>query len=308
MAAITIEEPSTRQADLSEAFKTKFGGLTKERQRSREIKTPQHRLQIRQIFPPNTWLIDLVRFKAESDDERWYVFFVEANTRYLMIYSGNGNWITEDAWVRQSSRVPSDTFQHLFEQFLANNRIVKDDIVQVKPVKRIVADSERAFWSRSMMNFYASHRIETQRINVKEEGHIRLAILDRIVRTIRDMLFNLKSQSFTIDDLQEVARVYNNTKHRILKATPQQAHNDPTLEMQFINTLQGTNFQIQHQADYELQPGTIVSVRAQLGPFEKRRTTVLPDDYEVVERMPQCSFKLRNVNDETDVIVKPRRD
>ena len=78
---------------------------------------PQQEYQLRQIFPPNTWLIDLVCFKDKQLQQKfWYVFFVEANTRYLIAIPANGNYIAE-SWQETTPRINEDLFLEHFQEF-----------------------------------------------------------------------------------------------------------------------------------------------------------------------------------------------
>ena len=71
--------------DYDNAFVTKKG-----KEKKKEYDSSQSRFMERQLFPPNTWLMDFVRF----DNGAWFCWFIEANTRYLIPIEGNGTMIT----------------------------------------------------------------------------------------------------------------------------------------------------------------------------------------------------------------------
>ena len=269
----------------TEAFRTKQK-LESKKSKYKSIKKQTH-IQLHQIFPPDTWLIDLVKF-----GDYYYVFFVEANTRYLIPIMGNADLINNDALEQTGLRVRTDRFFDIFQQFESQNVIETTDRGMRlrsyqqprKRINKIIGDSEKAFWSERMINYYRSKRIEYQRINTVVEGHTRLSILDRLVRTIRDMVDNLKIEIVSPQEMKTLAEVYNNTKHKaLMDFTPAEVHNNFRLERIVIERRMGSNMIRRNRNDYRLNLGDIVFVRRFYTQFEKHRYSTQNENYKVIK-------------------------
>ena len=286
MNTITI---LAQQTNLQEAYTTAF--RTKEKTLNKKSKyraiKKQQKLQLHQIFAPDTWLIDLVKF-----NDFYYVFFVEANTRYLISIVGNGDLITNDAIEQTGLRVKTDRFYNIFKQFEKKNVIETTDRgmklrsyqQQRKRINKIIGDSEKAFWSQMMINYYKSQRIEYEKINTVVEGHIRLSILDRLVRTIRDMVENAKIEVVSPNEMNTLAEVYNNTNHKaLMDFTPYEVHNDFKKERMIIERRQGSNMIVRNRYKQNLQVGDIVYVRRLYAPFEKHRYSTVRELYRIIK-------------------------
>lgn len=281
--------------DFSNAFLTKIGNKRKKEYIPIAITTSQASYMEHQVFPLNTWLMDLVRF----DNGAWYCWFLEANTRFLIVVEGNGQTITTDAWEEFSARVPSEFFLEAFKTFQALNKIPTSNRKtrkgeKRKPVSLIIGDSEKAFWSARMLAYYNQQHIRYERINTKSEGHIRLSILDRSVRTIRDMLYRLDISNVGPDDLYRAVVIYNNTIHRTLGYTPLQVHCNQVLERRVLQRLKTDNWITTHRTDYQIGEGEEVAVRQKYKPFEKHRSTVKKGKYTVSNRNKDGSYEVRD--------------
>ena len=293
--------------DYSRSFKTKVGKQKKENYTPIAITSKQSSYMEHQVFPLNTWLIDLVRF----DNGAWFCWFIEANTRFLIVVEGNGQTITEEAWEEYSARVPSEFFFEAFRTFQELNTIPTSNRrtrrgEKRKPVSLIIGDSEKAFWSARMLAYYSQQNIHYERINTKQEGHIRLSILDRSVRTIRDILYRLDIMNIAPDDVYRAVIIYNNTIHRTLGYTPLQVHCNPSLERRVIQNLKADNWITTHRKDYYIGEGEEVAVRQIYKPFEKHRSTVRSGKHTVSERNKRGQYTIKDGEGKT--FISYRRD
>ena len=298
MVVIEDEPKNTLIETFNEAFRSKVGTDTKPTITHKFIE--QNRYMLHQIYPTGTWFIDLVKF-----GDYWYVFFVEACSRYLIVIQGNSNFLTNDAVeVNINQRVRSRTFLEAFHQF---------ERINDKPVKLIIGDSERAFWSNIMMDYYKSRRIAIKKINISEEGHIGMSILDRLVRTIRDMCFKLKlPESVEPKDMINVVITYNNTFHSTLtkyleqRYSPLDVHNDIELQRKFRDLLSIANLHVRLLTEFELPIGIEVIVKKEKSKkFEKIRTNTLPGKW-YVEDYNSTGYTIKN-NETNEILTKVPR-
>ena len=190
-----------------------------------------------EVFKPNTWIVDLVQFKASRDVVIWYVFLVHANSRYLIIREGFPPYPDAiELPENPKSRVKSDRFMPII-----------DSLMNVLKIRYLIGDSEKAFWSRQMMKYYETHNVQPYPVNVKQVGHLQLAILDRLVRTIRDMGFNAGITTYTPNILKQLAVIYNNQHHstlsRLLKTptSPADVFHNKALERRLVAIMREIN-------------------------------------------------------------------
>ena len=186
---------------------------------------------------------------------------VERRDERIVVQSNSDNVTEEATEVQLNKRVPSDTFLEAFKKF--------EELNDRGVVKKIIGDSEKAFWSRTMLRYYERHGIEVERINVSQEGHLGMSILDRLVGTIRRMCSNMFGDDLVSPkQMIEVVVVYNNSMHHTFehflhkKITPYEMNHDRTLERDFSNALWEDNIKIRFDNEFDLRPGTQVVVRA----------------------------------------------
>ena len=115
--------------------------------------------------------------------------------------------------------------------------------------------------------------------------------MDRVVRTIRDMIFNLGLEGKELPPpiLQQIVKTYNETRHETLSqilgfpATPKMVHEREELELLLIRNLRSINYSKQQQKYYRIPIGTEVFVRSLRNDrFKKRRAQVEPIKYKVI--------------------------
>ena len=277
---------------LGERFATAF--RTKEGKINKTAPTPkvpiQKYLQLHEVFRKGTWLMDLVKF-----GDGWYMFFVEGNTRYLIVKEASITRLTYGAYnlpENQRIRVKTNDFRKIFREFLQQ--------VKPKKVSCIMGDSEKVFWTDSMIHLYRDFNVIPSKVNVKREGHNKLSILDRVVRTIRDMAYQTNpnentgasassgssATTYTPELIKQLAVIYNNTKHSTLTkilsyqddikavsqgVSPSDMFHHPILENYFVSILNSINHaRMLHTEGFYIEDGSRVLVRDD---SNKRRNT-----------------------------------
>lgn len=292
---IQIGNSADKLKDIySKAFKTKYKRDDKD---VKQLPAEPNVKELKQWFNYGTWMVDNVNF-----DGMWFVFFVEANTRFLIIKAGNAalDEIGDNVEV-SGGRVQGTKFIEIFRDFLRTERSStvtiggKHKTVFARDVKMIIGDSEKAFWTKDMMSLYKSKDIATRILNCKRDGHNGLAILNRIVRTIRDMNYHMGNKTnVTLKQIQRLAEVYNHTYHKSLsdilgggeKVSPNDVHYNEMLESKIIRNIRCENYLRSEQKGFILDVGTKVFVRVtgdgEL--FNKRRSPYLDGYWEITNR------------------------
>ena len=275
-----IDDPTNDiDTDFVNAFKSKAGRSEKpiSDDRDRRFNKPLKQYMLHQIHEHNTWIIDEVQFK-----EFLYVFFVEANTRYLIIVQGSSDTITANAYEQDGSekQISGQSFFEAFNQFVKVNRKLPTHII----LDSALAHDYKPFRARCVQGNVVVEKV------LAKDNHYSLSILDRCVNTIRGMCEKLGFTG-TPPEMIRVASIYNNTQHTTLSkaigkpTTPSDLHNNEELEKRFLLALRKQNFITQHKKGFTIDVGSKVVVRAPAlaNPFEKRHKTVLAGTWFVVD-------------------------
>lgn len=153
--------------------------------------------------------------------------------------------------------------------------------------KTLVGDSEKAFSSKSARDYYQGLSIKFRPV-VSKDNHKQLAIIDRVIRTLRDMVYKINPKTPIFPRLMShILEQYNQVPHNTLTkilgfpCSPKMAEEDPEVEREIINRLRTLNRRIMSQPFYFLKPGTEVKIMNPKSPLVKRRTVVKDGVYRV---------------------------
>ena len=231
-----------------QAFRTK--ALLNESKHSHLIKLDaQYKTQLRQIHPLYTWIIDIVYFGTDDNGDnipegsgsakpkgKSYLLCVEANSRYAVIYPIR---------IKPTAAIVANRLQELITKYR---------------IDKIIGDGDNAF-KREVLDLCEINDIETDFRKAADTSHTHTAILDKVVRTFRDMLHNLKVKDPNPLDLNNIARIYNNTQHKTLSevlgqpATPEGLHRNEALQLLLVRRLRGINWSKAHVKSYVIPAG-----------------------------------------------------
>ena len=188
-------------------------------------------------------------------------------------------------------------------------------------VKYLKGDGERAFNSNQAQQFYFIHGINKNKPNEKkdkqnefievnrqktkypefmkdlnmvksiksEPTHSSLGIIDRVIRTIREIAFNLGWGVITPSRMKYIVDLYNNAPHNTLSkyagkpVSPNDV--DEELERFIVRRIQQENYNISSKFDYNLLPGEEVVIYNERNNMAKRRSEIEPGKWFVVENV-----------------------
>ena len=136
-----------------------------------------------------------------------------------------------------------------------------------------------------------------------DQRHSSLALIDRYVRTLRDMLYNVRPAPITERVCMVLTQIYNTTPHNTLSQTmgflltPDDVRKNPELELELIRRWSGFNYSKQTKLPlFELPVGLIVWLKYE--PYRaitKKRNSVEDDPYRIIARIGSARYLLRNV-------------
>ena len=165
---------------------------------------------------PNCWFHDLLDNGKNNEPRYWHIF-IGTNNHY---------------GVAQPLR--SKTAKEIKQSLIKF-------VDQYKPAK-LTSDEESAFVEKSVIQYLTNQHVEMHIIT--EKNHSSLGIIDRFIRTLRDMntptekstkqSHHEKYRSFTPKRMAKLIEIYNETPHGRIKCTPKEMFDDPDKEKEYI--------------------------------------------------------------------------
>lgn len=230
---------------------------------------------LHKVAPRGTYIIDLM-FVGELV----YLVAINVNTRYGMIELTN--IANEDGEVLKQDTKSKISFLRTLDKMIREVRLSN-------PIKHLNGDGEGAFKSNLSLEFYRQRGITfhpAPRMKIenkkKKKGykteplHSSLALVDRLIRTLRDMAFNA-GYPLTPLVLKEMMRQYNNAPHSTLSkwigfpCSPLMVQQDKNKEEYIVMKIMKDNALNGLSDGFNLPIGAIVKVYNEKDVLGKRR-------------------------------------
>lgn len=192
-----------------------------------------------------------------------YLMFININTRKAYVFEMNGKGAKE---VLRS-----------LEEF-----------IKIEPeCKSIESDEDTAYLSKTVLDFMRDHDIIY--ITTTDNDHNKLGIINRFMRTIRDMKSNEPKAS-----ILDLVNSYNDMPHRSLNyKSPNEFTKEDELE--YISKMNG------QVNPYNFEPGDSVRVILDKNPLTKHRTNLSKQSY-IVDSKDGNQFVIRSSDGSVDTV------
>ena len=278
------------------------------------IAKKQNNYALHHLHGPHTWIIDYLYIRPNGevvDNEQannlMIVFaMMHCNSRLFL------GFIADDR--------SAETFRYLLERYFTTG-------LSPRRIDVLISDYEPSFGldvrkndageyviindgsnrDKGMAMLYKNRRIEHIGYNTSADkgAHAKLALIDRMARTLRDMIYNARRNdpSFVLNDktLIQLFNYYNNTSHNTLssimgfKVTPFNAYANQDLQNEICRRIMVQNYHTINRINYEkIDVGKEVWVYQPPVFGKKRRNTVEDDPYEVIEVLGPAGYRVRN--------------
>ena len=172
----------------------------------------------------NTWFHDLydnsgrvLDYNLSDHEPRYWHIFIGTNNRYAVALPLND---------KKASSI---------------HKTLSEFINKYHPSK-LTSDEESAFLERNNIELLKSNNVKM--LTVSDKNHTTLSIIDRFIRTLRDMNIPSEiSKHQSIDDkytfitpyrMTKFLNTYNNKVHSSIGCTPKEMFNNPKLEKEYI--------------------------------------------------------------------------
>ena len=260
------------------------------------------RFNLHAVAPHGLFIIDFMFV-----DETCYLVAIELNTRKLYVEPTN---IVSDRTYETNG--PLDQ-----SHFMAITKDKKNHILYLTALKKIMSsganikalrgDGEGAFIDKDSLKFYNENNIKfypVPRIKLTsgktEPNHTSLAVIDRVIRTLRDMSYN-SGLKLTPTTIKQFAQIYNDTPHSTLSkvmnfnVTPNMVSSDIGLETEICRRIEQQNYNIINHPMFDVPEGVECTVLESYDQFAKKRSKIKPDLYKVIG-FKDNKYVLQNVN------------
>lgn len=249
------------------------------------------------VAPPNSFMIDLMF----ENGQYVYLVAINMNTRKL--------------WVESTEfQIEQNENEELVKQRLKSTENVmfalNKMIQRGMKVKYIKGDGEGAFHSNLMQEYF--HRNDIQFFDVRrqitkypiymqdlnmvqsiksEAEHTSVSLIDRVIRTIRDLAYNMNIGLITPKIMNRIETIYNDAPHSTLSkyagqpVSPNDVDNDPQLEAFITRKIRQENYNISSQLGFNLVNGQEVSVFNERNNMAKRRSQIEPGTFRIKQRI-----------------------
>ena len=188
------------------------------RLKDRFIKTDDIKPYMIKIFSsmPNCWFHDLYDNGKNNNPRYWHVF-IGVNNRYAYCLPLNS----------KSATAVNDTLKQFIKKY--------------HPAK-LTSDEEPAFTEKNNLKLMNDHKVAIH--TVSDKNHTSLGIIDRFIRTLRDMntptekskhqSHDVKYTFITPKRMNKFLNIYNNSYHSAIKCTPKEMFSNKDLEKEYI--------------------------------------------------------------------------
>lgn len=220
---------------------------------------------------PGAYMIDFIEQSKESKNinnyPRYYFIAININTRYIFVYPQEHKNTNES---------------------LISLRTLYNDCN--KNIVSIISDKEAGFNAKDFLDELTNKDISYRYID--EQRHSTLGIIDRVIRTLRDMNVpgvedvlesdDISFRDFSKDKMEKLVILYNNTWHESIDMSPAEMQNDINLERKYIIKKLYESEDRKNLLDYELDEGDYVRYINIKERNKKHRYKVTPEAYKVV--------------------------
>ena len=165
---------------------------------------------------PNTFFHDLLD-NGKGNEPRYWHIFIGTNNHY---------GVAQPLKTKSASEIKQSLMQF---------------VNKYHPYK-LTSDEESAFVEKNVLKYLSEQNVDVHIIT--EQNHSALGIIDRFIRTLRDMntptekgirqSHHPKYQTFTPKRMMKLINIYNNTFHSRIKMTPKEMFDDANKEKEYI--------------------------------------------------------------------------
>ena len=234
------------------------------------LKNNLKRYKLHKVAPRGTYMVDFM-----ICGKLVYLVAINVNTKYGMIELTN---ITND-----EGEILKKDARNTISYLRVLTKMI-DEVEGANPIIHLTGDGEGAFKSNISNSFYQQHGITFHPVprmiiegkKTTEPLHSSLALIDRFIRTIRDMIFTA-GYKLTPLAIKEMVRQYNNAPHSTLSkwigfdVSPLMVQKDKNKEEYIVMKINKANVLTKLSRGFDIPVGSKVKVFNEKDSMTKRR-------------------------------------
>ena len=250
--------PNVSDAEIRQAIKKRI--------HDRRINKESKKIYQVKVFSkfPNAWMTDIMD-NLNDHDPRYWEIFININTRFIEAYPINDK-------TKESI-----------------NTVLRQFVNKYHP-RKITSDEEAGLVSNVNVQFLKDNKCGLYII--QEKNHSSLSLIDRAIRTLRDMnrptgIKDSTDEEFKFIDRPKMTnylRVYNNTIHASTGHTPAEMMRNKQLENNYIEKCIEGKLRQEEIQNFRIKEGSLVRFYLDDGPMVKKRYTLSRECYKVESR------------------------
>lgn len=258
--------------DVNRAFpnvsNTEIRNIIKRRIHDKRISRERKKIYQVKVFStfPNSWITDIFD-NLNGNDPRYWQIFININTRFVTAYP-----------MRSKTKESISAVLHQF-------------VNEYHP-RKITSDEEAGLCANDNIEYLKQQKCGLYII--QEKNHTSLSIIDRFIRTLRDMNSpadgsrdNSTDNEFKFisrNKMQYLLTKYNNSIHSATGFSPIDMMNNSQLESNYIEKCINNKQKQLSIQDFRLKEGDLVRYYLDNDPMEKKRTTISRETYKIESR------------------------
>jgi hypothetical protein len=174
-------------------------------------------------------------------------------------------------------------------------RVMKMFIDSNRPTT-LTSDQDSAYINRDMINLMLENNIDYR--TTEDNNHNILGIINRLMKTLRDLN---KTRDFTVDSMNKVINLYNDTTHSSTGKPPNSFTDED--EEEYISKMRTLTESITSQDSFTLMKGDKVRIVLDKPVIGKKRSNLSPECY-IVDSVNGNSYNI--VAKDNSVATYPR--
>ena len=212
---------------------------------------------------PNCWFHDLMD-NGKGNEPRYWHIFIGTNNHYAVALPLENK---SAASIKQT---------------------LTEFITKYHP-RKLTSDEESGFVEKNNLKLLSDNNVRVHIIT--EQNHSSLGIIDRFIRTLRDMNIptqkgdkqsnNQKYTTFTPKRMQKLLKIYNSTYHSRIKCRPEDMFYDPDMEKEYIFKQLAKKEKQEAVKDFHLQEGSFVRYILPRANGKKKRYQISRECYKI---------------------------
>lgn len=242
--------------------------IIKKRIHDKRVSKDYKRIYQVKVFSPftNAWMTDIFD-NLEGNDPRYWELFINVNCRFVEAYP--------------LANKTKDSINTVLRQF-----------VNKYHPRKLTSDEEAGLIANDNLTYLKDNKCGLYII--QEQNHTALSLIDRFIRTLRDMnrpddgstdcSTDVEYSYIDRNKMTQLLTLYNNSIHSSTGHTPAEMIQDSALEEDYIYKCLNGKQRQQAITDFKLKEGSLVRYYLDNDKMAKKRSTISRETYKIESR------------------------